>query len=343
MPLNWWYVDLTEDGKDTSDLISALQGSFLFQGIAAMFKQLKNKLCYYMSRVPHHLPDIIFLRYSYWRRTGVHLNLCKPVTFNDKLQWLKLNYRDKRLIQLVDKYGVRDYVKERVGESALIPLHGVYNTAAEIKFEELPDQFVLKPTHGSGWLIICHDKTKLDWPDAQKKLAKWMTEDYAHLMKEWAYSYVPRKIVCEKLLQDKNGQVPMDYKFFCADGKPLYCQVNMDRFTGHTLDLFDMDWNHQQVCYSVSPNAKVKHPRPESLERMAEIAAKLSKGLPFCRIDLYDTGDHPLLGEITLYPSGGYARYNPAAFGVALGDKIKLPKPCNNLHQLKTARSKPAR
>lgn len=292
-----------------------------------MFKTLIHAYKQQRKKVRDYLPERIFLQRTYRENTGMTLNLRHPTTFTDKIQWLKLYFRPNIIVQLVDKYGVREHVAKTVGQEYLIPLHGVYNTASEIRPETLPDQFVIKPTHGSGWVVLCPDKANFDWDEARKSLDHWMTLDFSKKSKEWAYGLIPPKIVCEAFLQDEKGQPPVDYKFFCADGRPLLCQVDVARFSKHARDLYDVDWNKLPATF-VYPNAAEPVPKPESLPLMLELAAKLSKGLPFARVDLYEVKGKIYFGEITFYPEAGNALFSPMAFNHTLGAEITLPKPC---------------
>lgn len=293
----------------------------------SLYKTIKRNIQYYKSRVKYHLPHSVFLKMYYKERTGKRLNLSNPTTFNEKLQWLKLNYHPPLQVQLADKYGVRDYVAKQVGEQFLIPLYGVYDHVDQIDLDQLPERFVLKPNHGSGWVIICKDKATLDWPAAKAKLQTWMKTDYGEEGYEWVYTYIPRKIICEELLADETGQVPMDFKFFCTDGQPHFIQVDLDRFIDHKRNLYDLDWNRMPVEFEY-PSSERDVPRPVNLDVMIDCACKLSKGMPFVRIDLYAIPPRVLLGEITFYPAAGYDNFRPESFELELGEKIKLPAPC---------------
>lgn len=268
--------------------------------------------------------DETFIRLYFRLRVGRWPNLVNPLTYNEKLQWLKLCYRDHSMVQIVDKYEVRDYVARTVGPEILVPLHGVYTSPDEIRPGDLPDSFVLKPTHGSGWVLVCRDKSKFDWDHAKKRLRTWLRRNYYYHAREWAYKHVPPRIVCEELLQDQDGNVPPDYKVFCFGGTPRFILVDNDRFGDHRRDFFDIDWNRLDVemRYPVSDGAIE---RPRRLPEMLRYAAALSKPFPFCRVDFYSVGDRIYFGEITFFPGNGIQIIRPGEFDIAWGEMLELP------------------
>lgn len=289
-----------------------------------MLQRLANNFRYYRGRIRYHLPERIFLHMTYRERTSQRLNLENPVTFNDKLQWLKLYYRPQLLVQLADKYRVREYVAQRIGERYLIPLLGVYDSADQIDLQKLPDQFVIKPNHGSGWVIRCSDKKSLDWVDAKRKLNQWMATDYSDFGKEWQYRSIVRKIVCEKFIFDELGRPPTGYKFFCTDGQPHFCQIDNLMIPGHKRYHYDVNWQKMPIQVK-TPSGTDELPKPRAWDEMLMVASKLSQGLPFCRVDTYTNGQQIYFGEMTLTPAAGYDCFEPASFNITLGEKIKLP------------------
>lgn len=288
-------------------------------------------LRYYRTRLLYNLPTTWFFKKRYEKRTGQKLNLDNPVLFNEKLQWLKLNYRHKHLIQLVDKVGVRDFIRERIGEEYLIPIHGVFDSVDQIKLDDLPDRFALKANHGCGWNLLCTDKNKLDWPRSQKMMKSWLRSVYGEDKMEWPYKYVEPKIICEQLLLDEAGRIPMDFKFFCFHGKPELIMVDLDRFTKHTRNIYDTDWNMLKLQFSIYPQSPYILDRPPTLEKMLQAVADLSRDLPFARVDFYSFSQKVYFGEITLFPAGGYQSFNPPEYNRILGDKLTLPPPSRKL------------
>lgn len=271
------------------------------------------------------ISDWHYSRMYFRYHMGRFPDLDNPTTFNEKLQWLRLNYRPKQLIQLVDKFAVREFVQERVGESVLIPVYDVYNSIEEISLDRLPDSFVLKPTHGSGWISICRDKANYDWARHRARLKRWMKRNYYYHHREWAYRFVPRRIICEKLLLDESGEVPNDFKFFCFNGEPEFVQVDVDRFHNHSRDIYDLNWNRLNVSYRY-PQSSASVPVPPMLGEMVKIARKLAAGFPFCRVDLYTVSDDIFFGELTFLPENGIGKFSPLEYDCVLGEKLRLPR-----------------
>ena len=256
------------------------------------------------------------------------LNLDNPQTFNEKLQWLKLYNRKPEYTMMVDKYAVKDYVASIIGSEYIIPTLGVWEKFDEIDFDKLPNQFVLKCTHDSGRVVICKDKSKFDYNFARKRINKGMRTNYYLLGREWPYKDVKRRIIAEKFMEEDLSPQKMlvDYKFFCFDGEPRYCQVIQDRDTKETIDFFDMKWNHQEfVGLNPAAGPAAQCPvKPCNFGDMKRIAKALSKDVPFSRIDLYEIQNKVYFGEITLYPADGFGVFSPEKYEEILGEMIRL-------------------
>ena len=251
-------------------------------------------------------------------------SMSKPTTFNEKLQVLKLRQRsDPTLSILVDKAAVRQFVADRVGEEYLIPLIGIWDAPEDIPWDELPGAFVLKMAHGSGYNLIVEDREKLVQREAMEKLARWKTTNHYHIFREHPYNSVRPRIVCEKFLQEDSGEALMDYKFFCFHGEPAIVEVDIDRFGIHKMNFYNMQWELQDFRRTC-PMATTKITRPSNLSKMGEIARTLSDGLPFARVDLYESCGQVYFGEITLYPAGGWGKFDPPAYDTIFGDMIQL-------------------
>lgn len=257
-----------------------------------------------------NMQDEALLNRKYEAIFGKRLNLDNPQTFNEKLQWLKLYDRNPEYTIMVDKYKVRDYIKEKIGEEYLIPLIGVWDNPDDIDFDALPDKFVLKCNHNSGLgMCICKDKSKLNIENVKSELKKGLAQDYYLTGREWPYKNVPRKIIAEKYMTDTSDSSDFtDYKFFCFNGYVDCVMVCLERSSGDTkFYFFDRNWNLERL------NTRGKNApdgftisKPSQMDKMFEIAAKLSKGLPFVRIDLYQSNDHIYFGEITFFPDSGF-------------------------------------
>ena len=279
------------------------------------------------ERFTNIIPDPAFLRMAYFAFIGKRLNLDNPQTFNEKLQWLKLYNRRPEYTMMVDKYLVRDYIAKTIGEEYLIPLLGVWDDPDEIDFEALPNQFVLKCNHNSGLgMCICKDKSKLDIKKVREELRRGLKQDYYLTSREWPYKNVPRKIICEQYMDDGSGELK-DYKFMCFDGEVKCSFVCSDRFNtnGLRVTFYDNDWKMMPFERHY-PRATTPHPRPLRFEEMKELAAKLSKGMPFVRVDFYEIQGKPYFGELTFYPGSGFEEFSPESWDYTLGSYINLGK-----------------
>ena len=259
------------------------------------------------------------------------LNLDKPQTFNEKLQWMKLNYRKPIFTTLADKYAVKQYISDKIGAQYVIPLLGVWDKPEEIDFDRLPNQFVLKCNHTSGvGLIICKDKSKLNKGEAIKELNRGLNDDYYKGNREWPYKEIDRKIIAEEYKEDESGYELKDYKLYCFDGEPKFCQVDFGKNKGatrtdFTRNLYDMNWNLLDVQYSHPNDPSTIIPKPSQFEKMKELARILTKGEPFIRADFYNIGDQILFSELTFYPIAGFGWFKPKEWDKELGDLVHLP------------------
>jgi hypothetical protein len=272
------------------------------------------------------IPDKQYLKLVYWGETGKRLNIIDPKSFNEKLQWLKLNDRKPEYRIYVDKYAVRSYIAETIGEEYLIPLIGVYDKVEEIDWDSLPDKFVLKCTHGSGSNIICPDKNKLNIEEAKKKLKKWMNKNWYWFGREWPYRNVKPRILCEKYLVDESGKELIDYKFMCFNGevKCIFVCSNRNSPLGLNIDIYNVDWNLMPFGRPNSPRTGVKIPKPRNFNKMIEFAEKLAKDIPFIRVDFYEVDGHLYFGELTFYPTSGFGKFTPEYYDDILGSWLKL-------------------
>ena len=282
---------------------------------------LLHKFSYFYS-------DEQFLRKLYRLRIGEELNLENPQTFCEKLQWLKLYNRKPEYTQMVDKYAVKEYVADIIGEEYIIPTLGVWDRVEDIDWDSLPNQFVLKCTHDSGGLVICKDKSTLDIKNAVRKLKKSMKRNYFYGNREWPYKNVPRRIIAEQYMEIRGQKDLPDYKFFCFDGEPKYCQVIRDRNTKETIDFYDMEWNHMPFVglNPIATTGETPVAKPLCIENMICICKKLSKNIPFSRIDLYVIDDKEYFGEITFFPASGIGWFRPEEWNYTFGSWIKLPQ-----------------
>lgn len=267
------------------------------------------------------------IRRKYRQAFGRDPDLVSPKTFNEKILWLNLN--DRRPVRTVcaDKYAVRDWVHERIGDQYLIPLVGVFEDARDIDFDSLPERCAVKATHGSGWNLIVQDKRQLDWPAETSRLNGWLASSYYPYLRERQYRDIRPRLVVEELLLDDHGRIPADYKLLCLTGaqtQTIIVEVDLDRHTNHCRNLYDLDWNRLPFDLNY-PASDERVPRPDRLDEMVEVARSLSRGFPFVRVDLYSTASGLRFGELTLTPDGGVGRFEPPEWDRRLGDLIDLP------------------
>lgn len=285
--------------------------------------RLLRALVYRTARL---FPDRLYLETMFSLRTGYSLNLDYPQTFNEKLQWLKLHDQHKEYTQMVDKAEVKKYVADIIGEEYIIPTLAIYDSAYSIDFNELPEQFVLKCTHDSGSVVICRDKKTLNQTATIKKLAKKLHHNYFYENREYPYKKVKPRILAEKYMSNHDGEELKDYKFYCFNGNPMYCQVVSDREKMKSMDFFDKDWNHQPFHKTKDfPFADVTPSRPINHQKMLDLARQLSAGIPFIRVDFYEIDCRIYFGELTFFPATGMGGFSPMEWDYRFGELIHLP------------------
>lgn len=286
-------------------------------------QRIYRKICVCFGK---YISDKTYLKLLYETRIGKKLNLKNPITFDEKLQWLKLYDRKDEYTVWADKYEVRNYVAEKLGEQYLIPLLGVWNFADELKLDDLPEQFVLKCTHDSASVCICTNKKNFDWNAAMDKLQKSLNQNYYWHSREWPYKNITPRIIAEAYMTDESGTELKDYKIYTFGGEPYLIQVDFDRFHNHRRNLYTTEWEYidETIEYSKDPNVKIA--KPEHLEEMLECSRKLAVGTISLRTDFYSINGKIYFGEITFYQEAGFAHFEHEEFAKKLGDQIKLPK-----------------
>lgn len=279
----------------------------------------------FMRKTARIWPDELYLKCFFYCMFGRKLNIKNPKTFNEKLQWLKLNDRRPEYTRMVDKYEAKKYVAVIIGEEYIIPTLGIWDSVDDIDFNELPQQFVLKCTHDSGGIVVCKDKSRLDIVEAKKKLRKGLKTNFYWESREYPYRDVKPRIIGEEYMEDKSGEL-QDYKFFCFDGDPKFMFVATDRMKADDtkFDFFDMDYNHLPFTNG-HPNAAVPPRKPATFEQMKLLAAKLSQGIPHVRVDFYDVAGHVFFGEMTFFHWSGMTPFEPDEWDYEFGKMINLP------------------
>ncbi|MDE2228387.1 MAG: glycosyl transferase [Alphaproteobacteria bacterium] len=269
------------------------------------------------------LYTLLRIMWSYKKSLGVFPNLIHPKTFNEKIQYRKLHDRRPLLTLLVDKYGAREYVAGKIGEQALPKLLFVTENPSDIPFGALPDKFVVKPTHGAGWVCIVTNKQSADTAEIVRKCNFWMNQNYYNWTREWAYRDVKPRIIVEEFIGDETGAVPIDYKLFVFAGKVAFIQVDIGRFKDLRRNIYDTTWNRIDVVLDY-PNSPDEIPRPPHLETMIGYAQVLAEGIDFVSVDLYDTNEKVYFGEFTLAPGHGFVRFCPKKFDDYLGSLWRI-------------------
>lgn len=299
----------------------------MYKKLINIIKNPKLLLLYIINlKIFHLFKDRTYLKIKYRIRVGRKLNINDSRAFNEKLQWLKLYDRNPIYTRFVDKYEVRSFVKETIGQEYLISLLGVWDEFDEIDFSKLPNQFVLKCTHDSGSVFICKDKNSIDYADLKKRVNKSLKKNFYYLGREWPYKNVEPRIIAEEFIYDESSSDLKDYKFMCFNGKVKCCFVCSNRSDkgGLKVDFYDLNWNKMPFTRHYS-NSIYNMSKPKCYDEMIRLSNKLSKGIPFVRVDFYEVNKKVYFGELTFFPGSGFEEFTPESYDYLLGSWIKLP------------------
>lgn len=272
------------------------------------------------------IPDELYLKILFRGYTGRKLNLANPRSFNEKLQWLKINDRNDEYTTLVDKYEVKEVVSKIIGKEYIIPTLGIWESFDEIDFDKLPQKFVLKCTHDSGGIVICRDKNTFDLKKAKKVINKSLKKNFFYLGREYPYKKVKPRIICEAYMEDINQKSLIDYKFYCFEGEPqfLYVSQGLENHATARLSFINLDWTfapyyrHDYFQFEKLPK------KPKNFDRMVDFAKKLSKGKKFIRVDLYEINDKIYFSELTFTPGSGWMAFKNESEDIAMGKFLNL-------------------
>lgn len=272
----------------------------------------------------HNMPDKVYLQLLYTIRFGKRLHLEKPMSFNEKLNWLKLYGRRDIYSTMADKYAAKAYVANLIGNEYVVENYGVYNSWDEIDFDRLPNQFVIKGTHDSGGAFVCKDKDEFDYEGVRHIIEKNLKKNYFFDLREWPYKNIPPRIIVDRLLDDHTGKELRDYKFWCFNGVPtyMYCTIKGENIYEN---FYDMNFNPVNIDHGF-PRHQPEFEKPEEFELMKELAAKLSVGVPFVRVDFFDVKGKVFFGEFTFYDWGGMRPFNSYNEDLKLGNLLHLPQ-----------------
>lgn len=280
----------------------------------------------FLRWISRALPDKAYVRVLYFRSHRRFLSLRRPRTFDEKLQWYKLYYRDPLMTTLSDKFAVRLYLEAGGHGGLLNELYGVYDRAEDVDFAALPARFVLKATHGSGMNIICRDKRSFDANGARALMKRWLRTNYFYSGRQWAYKDIRPRLICEKYLENEEFGELLDYKFYCYGGHPQVLWVCSGRYgaRGVSYNAYDMEWNRLHV-FKGKPGSDLAIERPENFAAMVAVARELCGRFPFVRVDLYSISGKLTFGEFTFYPDSGVIPFTPDSYNYFFGDPFVLP------------------
>ncbi len=272
------------------------------------------------------IPDRIYLQIVYFKHFRRFINFNNPKTFNEKIQWLKLNYRNEEYTKLVDKYRVKQYITKLIGEEYVIPTLGVWKNVDDIDFKSLPEKFVLKCNNDSGGIVICKNKKDFDEAKAKSFLKERLKNNGYWYGREWPYKNVKPCIIAEKYMEDSISKDLKDYKFFCFNGSMEFFDIDIDRFIEHRSNYYDRNGNFLPFGKTYCPPDYTKKiEMPKNLDKMIELAETISHNTVLSRIDFYEIDGQVYFGEITFYPGSGFSPFTDEKWDYKLGDMIDLP------------------
>ncbi len=266
----------------------------------------------------------MYIKLMFLIKEGEWLNLEQPRTFNEKLNWLKNNYRKPLFTQMVDKYEVKSLVSNMIGEGYIVPCYGVWDKFEDIDFNKLPESFVLKTTNDSSGTIVCKDKRGLNLEFCKNRLSRSLHQNYYYSFREWPYKDVKPRIIADKLLDDGTGEVLRDYKFWCFEGKPTYMYFTVKNDDIYE-NFYDMDFKPVAINHRFK-RAVPEFDKPECFEEMKELASKLSADIPFVRVDFFQVAGKVYFGEFTFYDWGAMRRFSTKKQDFELGELIDIEK-----------------
>lgn len=286
----------------------------------------KKELRHYLMKSMNWIPDNWYLSLLYAIVYHRKLNLKNPQRFSEKIQYYKIHYKNPEMFSLTDKYKVRQYVADKIGENYLNKLYQVCDKAEDIDFKSLPQKFVVKTTDGGNGenVLICRDKSILDYRETVKRINGWRNKKYASITREYAYGNMKSRIVVEEYLHplDSPDGGLDDYKFLCFYGKCKYLWVDTDRYAGHKRAWFDSDLNFLSDIKNSYDIANVI--LPSNTRIMIELAERLAGSFPLARIDFYNINGRIVFGEITFYPHSGFEPFYPDSFDYDLGKEFLI-------------------
>ena len=296
-----------------------------FPGVVEKYRLLRKKVYYYQKKYSTLAMKRRILQKEYKNRMGIDLHLENPKRYTEKIQWQKLYGMDERMSLLSDKYKVREWIKETIGEEYLLPMITAVRSFEEIDFDKLPNRFVIKSNNSSGWNIIVKNKADIDLVDIKEKINRWRKINYAyHSALELQYANIEPIFVIEEYVNDTNGELN-DYKFMCFNGKVYYCWVDTGRFEHHTRTVYNLNWERQPWSQVYNPT-EVYVEKPQNFDKMVELATQLCQGFSHVRVDLYNVDGKIYFGEMTFTNGNGLDKIVPDEYDEKLGELFPLEK-----------------
>lgn len=286
-------------------------------------KVIPLKFVYKLS--PMIKDDKFYLKILFPLKTGYILNLNKPVTYNEKMQWLKINYRHEIMHTMVDKYEVKNFAKEIIGEEYIVPTYGVWDSFEEINFNDLPRSFVLKTTHDQGGVVVIKDKYSMDFQKIKNKIEEHLKTNHYLISREWPYKGVKPRIMAEALLENESLNDLYDYKFYCFHGVPkiMYIAHGRNKETCY-FDFYDMNFQKLDIERPRYPKSDIKFDIPKNWDLMINLSIQLSKDFPHLRVDFYNINGKIYLGELTFFQGGGLMPFIPQSWDEKMGDFLNI-------------------
>jgi len=270
------------------------------------------------------LDDKYFLEYYFFRKMGHRINFLNPQSFNEKLNWMKLFDRNPFYSQISDKYLLRNYVSDNVGSQYLKPIIGVFDDFEEIDWDQLPDKFVIKASHGSGWNILCEDKSRFQKTTVKESIEMWLKQNHYQQSREWQYKNIIPKIIVEHFLETDPYYGSVEYQLYCFDGVTRFIQVDIDCLRNHSRQFLTPGWKIAPFQITRYPRYDNPFPKPAHFDDAKTIAELLTKDLPFCRVDMYIQTNQIYVCEMTLMPAGGFMSFDPPNYDFEIGRWLKL-------------------
>lgn len=292
-----------------------------------MGKLIKQTKLFLEQNIFKYMSDEMFLKFYYLIFFGKKLDLKNPKTFNEKLQWLKLYDRNPDYCKMVDKYEVKKYVADIIGDEYIVPCYGVWDSFDEIDFSALPEQFVLKCTHGCGGIYICKDRNQFDYKSAKKEIERNLKIQYFYTGREWPYKNVKPRVLAEKYIENNKTSDLKDYKFFTFSGvvRALYVATDRQKASEETkFDFFDDNFNHLSFENGhIASNGNIE--KPLNFEKMKELSSLLAKKIPHVRVDWYEADGQLYFGELTFFHMSGMSPFKPSDWDLIFGNWLELP------------------